>query len=217
MADRSVSHNDSKRMAKLPAKDQHETREAILSAAVELFAENGLNGASIAGIAKRAGVTKSLVMYYFPTKEELWREAVDFRIAPTMDIVERLMSGEEGIGLKDLVESRILAHSKDPEICRMYAWTTLGHGNPIPEDKLHVVKALLDKIALDPAKYGVPPGVDSTMFIGVIMAVVDGWFIFRHTLAQFADRSCDDEETTEEFRRIITQFFFHDPKPAPSE
>jgi TetR/AcrR family transcriptional regulator len=204
-------------MTRLPAKDQHETREAILRAAVELFAESGLNGASIAGIAKRAGVTKSLVMYYFPTKEELWREAVDFRIAPTMEIVERFMAGEEGIGLRELVETRILAHSQDPEICRMYAWTTLGHGNPIPEDKLHVVKALLDKVALEPTKYGVPPGVDSTMFVGVMMAAVDGWFVFRQTLALFADRQCDDEGSTDEFRRIITSLFFPEPKNASKE
>lgn len=197
-------------MPKTPAKDHQETREAILQAAVFMFAEKGLNGASIADIAKRAGVTKSLVMYYFPAKEELWREAVDYRIRPTMEIVEKFMADKDGVGLKELVETRIDAHSLDPEICRMYTWTTLGHGNPIPKEKLHLVKALLDKIAADPARYRVPSGVDPMMYVGAVMAAVDGWFVFRNTLALFAERDCESEEATAEFRRIILRVFFPD-------
>jgi len=197
-------------MSKTPAKDQQETREAILRAAVFMFAERGFSGASISDIAKRAGVTKSLVMYYFPAKEELWREAVDYRIGPTMEIVEKFMADKDGVGLKELVETRISAHSLDPEICRMYSWTTLGHGNPIPEEKLHLVKALLDKVAANPEKYKVPPGIDPVMYVGVIMAAVDGWFVFRNTLALFADRDCETEEATAEFKRIILHAFFPD-------
>lgn len=49
-------------------------RSALLQAALELFAENGFNGASTALIAKRAGVATGTLFLYFKTKEDLIRE-----------------------------------------------------------------------------------------------------------------------------------------------
>lgn len=203
-------------MAKAPEINPSETKDAILKAAVELFAEAGMHGASIAGIAKRAGVTKSLVMYHFPTKEDLWRQAVEYRVGPTMEIMEKFMQDEAGIGLEDLMKVRVLTHHETPEISRMYAWTTLGHGNPVPEDKCDMVKALLNKVAADPAKYKVPAGIDPVMYVGVLMATIDGWFVFRHILSQFAERECSTEEATDEFMKIVARIFFTDPSSSKS-
>lgn len=49
-------------------------RSALLSAALELFAEMGFNGASTANIAKHAGVATGTLFVYFKTKEDLIRE-----------------------------------------------------------------------------------------------------------------------------------------------
>ncbi len=50
------------------------TREKILQAALEAFAEKGFDGVSVDEIARRAGVKKALIYYYFPSKEELFKE-----------------------------------------------------------------------------------------------------------------------------------------------
>ena len=47
------------------------TRDKILMAAQELFAEHGLEGTSIRMIARRCGVTDPAVHYYFRSKREL--------------------------------------------------------------------------------------------------------------------------------------------------
>lgn len=52
-------------------KKNHDKRGALLSAALELFAENGLEGASTAAIARRAGVGTGTLFLYFKNKEEL--------------------------------------------------------------------------------------------------------------------------------------------------
>lgn len=46
-------------------------REAILDAALEVFGEVGLHGASLREIAGRVGVSHQSLMHYFPTKNEL--------------------------------------------------------------------------------------------------------------------------------------------------
>lgn len=48
------------------------TKDAILSAAVEEFSQNGLDGARVNQIAKRAGVNKRMLYHYFGNKEELF-------------------------------------------------------------------------------------------------------------------------------------------------
>lgn len=52
------------------------TRERILAAALEVFAERGFDGARTRDIAERAGANLGLLPYYFGGKLELWRAAV---------------------------------------------------------------------------------------------------------------------------------------------
>ncbi|MFJ2503393.1 MULTISPECIES: TetR/AcrR family transcriptional regulator [Microbacterium] len=52
-------------------------REAILEAAIEVFSERGVAGASIAAITTRAGVAQGLVNYHFGGKEQLVAAVID--------------------------------------------------------------------------------------------------------------------------------------------
>lgn len=51
-----------------------ETREKILRIAELIFAEKGFDGARVDDIAKRAGVNKALIYYYFNSKDEILDE-----------------------------------------------------------------------------------------------------------------------------------------------
>jgi TetR/AcrR family transcriptional regulator len=51
-------------------------RERILDAATAVFAEQGLNGATIRTVGRQAGVNSALIYYYFEDKETLFGEAV---------------------------------------------------------------------------------------------------------------------------------------------
>ena len=54
-----------------------DTREAILAAARESFADRGFDRASIRAIATVARVDPALVHHYFGTKDRLFQEAID--------------------------------------------------------------------------------------------------------------------------------------------
>lgn len=53
-----------------------DTRERILQAAFEEFAERGFEGASTRNVAAKAGVQHPLVTYHFKSKEGLWQAVV---------------------------------------------------------------------------------------------------------------------------------------------
>lgn len=84
----------------IQARNREETRERILAAAERVFADFGFEGASISRIAAEADLPKSNVVYYFETKQKLyrlvvenifnvWREAAD-AIRPENDPAQAL-------------------------------------------------------------------------------------------------------------------------------
>jgi AcrR family transcriptional regulator len=74
------------------------TREAILAAAKEAFAELGYDKASIRHIATSAGVDPALVHHYFGAKDQLFLAAMEVPIDPGKAIQEVLAGGLDGIG-----------------------------------------------------------------------------------------------------------------------
>jgi AcrR family transcriptional regulator len=59
------------------AKQTDPTRERILEAALDLFGERGLNGATVRDIAARAKVNVAAISYHFGGKEELYRAVAE--------------------------------------------------------------------------------------------------------------------------------------------
>jgi len=55
---------------------QDERADVILAAALVAFGENGYAATRLADIARRAGVSTSTVLRYFPSKDEIFREVV---------------------------------------------------------------------------------------------------------------------------------------------
>jgi len=57
-------------------RDAERSREAILDAAESLFAERGFEGASLAEIGERAGVSRATPSYFFGAKEDLYAAVI---------------------------------------------------------------------------------------------------------------------------------------------
>ncbi len=62
-----------------------ERRSQLLAVAVEVFAERGYRGASMAEVAERAGVTKPVIYRHFSSKKDLYLEIME-------ETAERLLS-----------------------------------------------------------------------------------------------------------------------------
>jgi len=65
------------RKPKSRSEQREATRERIVEAALDAFAERGFRGASTRDIAQRAGTNQGLITYHFRSKDELWQAAAD--------------------------------------------------------------------------------------------------------------------------------------------
>ncbi|MEP7028873.1 MAG: TetR family transcriptional regulator [Candidatus Eisenbacteria bacterium] len=78
-----------------------------MDAATAEFAERGYDGGRIDAIARRAGVNKALLYYYFPSKGELYRRLVLEHLAAAATALER--AGDEHAPPAESIERMVLA------------------------------------------------------------------------------------------------------------
>ena len=66
------------------------TRETLLAAGADLFAERGYEGVPVWAIAEKAGVNKAMISYHFGGKRNLYLAIVEATFADIVSQVERL-------------------------------------------------------------------------------------------------------------------------------
>jgi AcrR family transcriptional regulator len=106
------------------------SRQAILEAALDVFAERGYRGTSLTEIATRVGMTQPGLLHHFGTKEDLLLEVVrthEERTGP--DVVSHLDPG--ALHLQEAIEA--LGNVNAPEPVEQLLLTTLS-AEAVPED-----------------------------------------------------------------------------------
>ena len=77
-------------------KSAEERREQVLDAALDVFAEHGLSGASTDEIARKAGISQPYLFRLFRTKKELFIATVESSFAETLETFEQAAKGKTG-------------------------------------------------------------------------------------------------------------------------
>ena len=77
-------------------KTAEERREQVLEAALEVFAEHGLSGASTDEIARKAGISQPYLFRLFHTKKELFIASAERCLRETLETFQRAAEGKSG-------------------------------------------------------------------------------------------------------------------------
>ena len=89
-------------MSRLPREQRH---QELVREALRAFGARGYDGTTLEAVAEAAGIRKQTLLYYFPTKEDLFDACVDALIDGLERSLRRVLGGpEEGL---DRVESVI--------------------------------------------------------------------------------------------------------------
>lgn len=160
------------------------TRDRIVAAALDLFADRGFDGATTRAIAERAGVTQPLLNYHFSSKDELWRAAVD-------NIFEALTESQRGRhqglrGVDEATSARLMIRefvwfsAHHPQLHRIITqeckadgprteYLVERHIRPLYEGTVALLRQLIDRGVVRPIPvehlYYVITGAGPTMFV----------------------------------------------------
>jgi AcrR family transcriptional regulator len=92
-----------------PRTQSQDSRDEILKAAMQLFANRGFHETSMSEVAREARVSKALIFWHFKTKEELFVAVLNRLLEPYfIDFAEEEAAMGERAQIEKLVESYLL-------------------------------------------------------------------------------------------------------------
>jgi len=101
--------------------DKNDLRNKLISIATRLFAERGLNGVSIREISKAAGVSISMISYYFGGKEGLYSSVLQEQFSGFEHIDEINNADSEALSkIEAYIRWIIVRHRNNPYLLRFY-------------------------------------------------------------------------------------------------
>ena len=124
-------------------RDAAATREALLAAGAELFAERGYDGVPVAAIAARARVNKAMISYHFGGKRQLYLAIVTATFREIVGGVEQLAVSSRPApeALRELVAMfGEMATRRYPHFCSMMLREVVAGGK-------HLDPALIEQPA----------------------------------------------------------------------
>jgi AcrR family transcriptional regulator len=154
-----------------------ETRERLLQAAIELFAEHGYSGTSIDHICRRTGIVKTALYWHFGNKEGLLATAIDRVAGDWIDEIERSAYATADpqerlklaiVGLRRLVEER-------PHLLRMLVGVAYERTESSPTTRAalqQVFQRAVDAIARATADVVDYPAEDLQGFAHLVLALL---------------------------------------------
>ena len=123
----------------------------ILRQAVRVFAESGYEGAAIATIAERAGLSKQNLMYYFPTKQQLYQRVLDDVLDDWLARMDLLANPDDEPRdvLRAYISAKLRFSREQPWASRVYALEVIN-GAPLYGEQIRerVVPLLRKDIAV---------------------------------------------------------------------
>jgi len=195
-------------------RDSQKSREDILNAAEQEFAEKGIYGSRIDEIARQAGINKRMIYEYFGGKEELYKTVLK-------TVYGRLSSKEtvllsEDISCTDAIKNIIGLYfdflSENPTYVNMILWENLNKGKYIQDIDFKVIKDptfdLLRKIIGKGKQQGIfKAELDAEQIILSLLTYTFSYFSNRYTLSKLLGRKLDNEENIKSRVANVTEMF----------
>ena len=166
-----------------PTEGNEARRQAMLQAAAELISERGFGETRIADVAKRAGTSSGLVIYYFGTRDRLLVDALRFSEEAFYDAATRLL-GEVPDFRKRL--SMLVEWSCVPQLpgevsgawgLWLDLWATALRHAEVREARVELDgrwRDLVERVVQDGQQAGDVGGVDTRRFALTFSVLLDG-------------------------------------------
>jgi TetR/AcrR family transcriptional regulator len=202
--------------ARVPQQQRsRDTQKQILTGALAVFAERGFEGASMRLIAERAGIGQPLVVYHFPTKEDLWVATIETalgvfldRIRPNLEVLEGL---DPAIRLSVIFRNFTRFSAGNPELLAIMIDANRRGGPKLARvihDKLRPTFELLRELIEAAQQAGAMPAGDPGLIYYSMVAVAGTVFALNAEFEQLTGRDPLEPDMIEAQASLLVRLFF---------
>ena len=180
------------------------TRPALLNAAIREFAEKGYEGATTAGIARRAKSNQPLVHHYFGSKEELFRVVLDVLFAELREAL--LPGGGVPDDLGEMLRRFVLFTARRPELARIWMIESARrgrHATYVLEKHIGPLTNLMRPLLGAAARDGALPAVDAMTLLYAIQGLASYPFLVPEQVRRFSGREASSSAFAEEYAEAV--------------
>ncbi|VVE21821.1 TetR family transcriptional regulator [Pandoraea aquatica] len=194
-------------------RDPERTRQRILAAAIEEFAERGSSGARVDSIARRADINERMLYYYFGNKDQLY-------LAVLEEVYGEFNRAEHALKLDLLAPLDAVAelahfvwnyYADHPELIQLinnenlHEAKSMRQSTEIRQQVSPIVELLAQTLQRGQASGEIRQGVDPVDLYVTISAM--GYYVMsnRHTLSIVMGRDVMSEESRKTYSSFNTQ------------
>ncbi|MDC8757162.1 TetR/AcrR family transcriptional regulator [Janthinobacterium fluminis] len=192
----------------------------IVAQAVRAFAECGYEGASIAAIADSSGLSKQNLMYYFPTKQALYRRVLDDVLDEWLARMDSLADDgrEPHAMLRAYIRAKLRFSREQPWASRVYAMEVIGGAQLYGAQIRQRVVPLLRKDIAVFEKWmaaGQIAPLNATHLLFAIWAMTQSYADFAAQMALVLDRQQLTGQDFDDAEQLITRMVLAAVHVAP--
>ena len=195
-------------------------RALIMDAALAVFSSDGYGGATIDRIAAQAGMSKPNLLYYFRSKEDIYKEVLERTVEAWLEPMKRIdPNGDPASELRRYIIQKIKMSEESKEASRLFA-SEIGRGAPLLKPFLETrLRSLVDNEAqilrgwMEAGKLRV---VDPYHLIFVIWATTQHYADFEVQIGAILGDAAKDEDFYDKAGDAVLSIILHGVLPNQS-
>lgn len=198
-------------------RDPEATRQTILGAAEALILEKGFAATSVSEIAKRAGVTKSLIHHHFGSKEALWTAVKMLKVSEYFGQQMSMLRNPDSSDnlLRDSIVTYFHFLQSHPEVIRLLTWMTLEAEMPCTEEQKELFDLALRRLSEYQEAGALRSDVRPAFILISFLSLVQGWFRAHGAPDMMLMGLEPSEDLNREYLDAVLKLFFEGVLPRP--
>jgi TetR/AcrR family transcriptional regulator len=202
-------------------RDAERTKRRLLDAAEAVFAKHGLEGASTEAIARRAGVSKTMLFYYFHNKEQLYVTVLRRLFEAVVDPqrATEIESLDPPEALRAIVEDYFNIHHRRPTYAELTLREMMTYGGKYLQQLKYdlpfigQLMRVLRRGALDGVFRPVDPMKTTVSIIGITKIL----FTYREAMDRLLEQEVLSPEAIAEWRDHIVDLLQYGVRTCPPD
>ncbi|MFD3580440.1 TetR family transcriptional regulator [Streptomyces sp. NPDC058644] len=157
--------------------DTARTKQALLDAAIDEFAEHGFEGARVARVGTRAGVNPERIYQYFGNKEKLFGHVLEAELERIATAIP--LTAGQAADLGEYAGKLYDYHLSHPQFIRLLHWEGLrDNGTPalLEAERTAIYRSRVEALAKAQARGDLDPALEPDDLFYAVLALGAWWF-----------------------------------------